>query len=224
LNTPTAEPYPLFASHCLREIESNHFSSNLGSALSKKPSTCTHIQNCVAWQDFSRCENCVPNLVTIEALSEDVPTSRNLSEVLLSFPRHVPRRYNRWNQVNERILRISYRGWRLMAKIDRYRVVARFARLFPDPAIFEDQDHLVERYLVQTGLPREKAIYLYQNEDEIIPDDDSGKPPVALGTASYRFQGKYIVAQLKPNASIALAYKDFATGPPPEDHVTMRKK
>src|SRR5438445_2181144 len=173
---------------------------------------------------FGRCEDCVPNLVTIEALSEDVPTSRNLSEVLLSFPRHVPRRYNRWNQVNERILRISYRGWRLMAKIDRYRVVARFARLFPDPAIFEDQDHLVERYLVQTGLPREKAIYLYQNEDEIIPVDDSGKPAVALGPASFRFQGKNIVAEFMPNARLALEYYDFGTGLSPEDHARMWKK
>src|SRR6266566_1888105 len=61
-----------------------------------------------------------------------------------------------------------------MVKVDRYRVVARFARLFPDPAVFEDQDHLVERYLVQSGLPREKAFYLYQNEGEIIPVDDFG--------------------------------------------------
>jgi hypothetical protein len=111
-----------------------------------------------------------------------------------------------------------------MAKIDRYRVVARFARLFPDPAIFEDQDHLVERYLVQTGLPREKAIYLYQNEDEIIPVDDSGKPAVALGTASFRFQGKNITAEFMPNASLALEYYDFGTGLSPEDHARMWKK
>ncbi len=111
-----------------------------------------------------------------------------------------------------------------MAKIDRYRVVARFARLFPDPAIFEDQDHLVERYLVQSGLPREKAIYLYQNEDEIIPVDDSGKPAVALGTASFRFQGKNIVAEFMPNANLALEYYDFGTGLSPEDHARMWKK
>ena len=111
-----------------------------------------------------------------------------------------------------------------MAKIDRYRVVARFARLFPDPAIFEDQDHLVERFLVQSGLPREKAIYLYQNEDEIIPVDDSGKPAVALGTASFRFQGKNIVAEFMPNANLALEYYDFGTGLSPEDHARMWKK
>src|SRR5437016_2799955 len=111
-----------------------------------------------------------------------------------------------------------------MVKIDRYRVVARFARLFPDPAVFEDQDHLVERYLVQSGLPREKAIYLYQNEDEIIPVDDSGKPAVALGTASFRFQGKNIVAEFMPNASLALEYYDFGTGLSPEDHSRMWKK
>ena len=77
-----------------------------------------------------------------------------------------------------------------MVKVDRYRVVARFARLFPDPAVFEDQDHLVERYLVQSGLPQEKAPNLYQNQDEISPVDDSGKPAVASGTASFRFQAR----------------------------------
>ena len=111
-----------------------------------------------------------------------------------------------------------------MVKVDHYRVVARFARLFPDPAVFEDQDHLVERYLVQSGLPREKAIYLYQNEDEIIPVDDSGKPAVASGTASFRFQGKNIIAEFMPNASLAVEYYDFGTGLSPEDHARMWKK
>src|SRR3989475_4616922 len=111
-----------------------------------------------------------------------------------------------------------------MAKIDRYRVVARFARLFPDPAIFEDQDHLVERYLVQCGLAREKAFYLYQDEDEIIPVDDSGKPAVASGTASFRFQGKNIVAEFMPNASLTLEYYDFGTGLSPEDHSRLWKR
>ncbi len=111
-----------------------------------------------------------------------------------------------------------------MVKVDRYRVVARFARLFPDPAVFEDQDHLVERYFTQSGLPREKAFYLYQNQDEIIPVDDSGKPAVASGTASFRFQGKNIVAEFMPNASLALEYYDFGTGLSPEDHARMWKK
>ena len=111
-----------------------------------------------------------------------------------------------------------------MVKVDRYRVVARFARLFPDPAVFEDQDHLVERYLVQSGLPREKAFYLYQNEGEIIPVDDSGKLAVASGTASFRFQGKNIVAEFMPNASLALEYYDFGTGLSPEDHARLWKK
>src|SRR5947207_14789620 len=111
-----------------------------------------------------------------------------------------------------------------MVKVDHYRVVARLARLFPDPAVFEDQDHLVERYLVQSGLPREKAFYLYQNEGEIIPVDDSGKLAVASGTASFRFQGKNIVAEFMPNASLALEYYDFGTGFSPEDHARMWKK
>jgi hypothetical protein len=66
-----------------------------------------------------------------------------------------------------------------MVRIDRYSVVARFARLFPDPAVFEDQEHLAERYLVQNGLPKEKAFYLYQPEDELNPVDDSGKQAIA---------------------------------------------
>ncbi len=111
-----------------------------------------------------------------------------------------------------------------MVKIDLYRVVARFARLFPDPAVFEDQDHLVERYLVQSGLPQERAPYLYQNQDEISPVDDSGKPAVASGTASFRFQGKSVMAEFMPNASVTLEYYDFGTGLTPEDHSRLWKK
>ncbi len=111
-----------------------------------------------------------------------------------------------------------------MVKVDRYRVVARFARLFPDPAVFEDQDHLVERYLVQNGLLPEKTFDLYQGDDEINPVDDSGKPAVASGTASFRFQGKNIIAEFMPNASLTLEYYDFGTGLSPEDHSRLWKK
>ena len=111
-----------------------------------------------------------------------------------------------------------------MVKVDRYRVVARFARLFPDPVVFEDQDHLVERYLSQTGLPKEKTFYLYQPEDELNPVDDSGKPAVASGAASFRFQGKNIMAEFMPNASMTLEYYDFGTGLSPEDHLRLWKK
>ena len=111
-----------------------------------------------------------------------------------------------------------------MVKVDRYRVVARFARLFPDPAVFEDQEHLVERYLVQSGLPQEKAIYLYQREDEINPIDDFGRAALASGTASFRFQGKNILAEYKPNASLKLEYYDFGTGLSQEDHSNLWKK
>ncbi len=111
-----------------------------------------------------------------------------------------------------------------MVKVDRYRVVARFARLFPDPAVFEDQEHLVERYMIRNGLPNDKAFYLYQNEDEIIPVDDSGKPAFASGTASFRFQGKNIIAEFMPNASLRLEYYDFGTGLSPEDHSRLWKK
>lgn len=111
-----------------------------------------------------------------------------------------------------------------MVNVDRYRVVARFARLFPDPAVFEDQDRLVERYLVQNGLPPEKAFDLYQGDDEINPVDDSGKPSVASGTANFRFQGKNIIAEFMPNASLTLEYYDFGTGLSPEDHSRLWKK
>lgn len=111
-----------------------------------------------------------------------------------------------------------------MVKVDRYRVVARFARLFPDPAVFEDQDHFVERYLVQSGVPREKAFYLYQAEDEINPTDDSGKPALASGTASFRFRGKNIMAEFMRNAILAIEYYDFGTGLSPEDHSRLWKK
>ena len=111
-----------------------------------------------------------------------------------------------------------------MVKIDHYRVLARFARLFPDPAVFEEPDHLVERYLVQNGLPKEKASYLYQPEDEVNPVDDSGKPAIASGAASFRFQGRSIMAEFMPNASVTLEYYDFGTGLSPEDHSRLWKK
>lgn len=113
---------------------------------------------------------------------------------------------------------------KFMVKIDRYRVVTRFARLFPDPAVFEDQDRLVERYLVQSGLPKEKALYLYQPEDEVNPVDDSGKPAIASGAASFRFQGKNIMAEFMPNASLTLEYYDFGTGLSSEDHSRLWKR
>jgi hypothetical protein len=111
-----------------------------------------------------------------------------------------------------------------MVKVDHYRVVARFARLFPDPAVFEDQNHLVERYLLQSGLPKEKAFYLYQPADEINPVDDSGKPAIASGAASFRFQGKNIMAEFMPNASLAMEYYDLGTGISPEEHSKLWNK
>src|SRR3989454_3632464 len=96
--------------------------------------------------------------------------------------------------------------------------------MVPSPSCLRRSGPLSERYLVQCGLAREKAFYLYQDEDEIIPVDDSGKPAVASGTASFRFQGKNIVAEFMPNASLALEYYDFGTGLSPEDHSRLWKK
>jgi len=93
-----------------------------------------------------------------------------------------------------------------MVKVDRYRVVARFARLFPDPAVFEDQEHLVERYLVQNGLPPEKTIYLHQRQDEINPIDDSGKSAVRIRNFKFSFPGQEHIgrvhAQCQPGTGI----------------------
>jgi hypothetical protein len=77
---------------------------------------------------------------------------------------------------------------------------------------------------VQSGLPAGKALYLYQNQDEISPFDDSGKPAVASGTASFRFQGKNILAEFMPNASVTMEYYDFGTGLSAEDHSRLWKK
>ncbi len=111
-----------------------------------------------------------------------------------------------------------------MVKVDHYRVVTRFARLFPDPAVFEDQENLVERYFVQNGLSKEKGIYLYQREGEVNPVDDSGKPANASGAASFRFRGKNIMAEFMANASLMLEYYDFGTGLSPEDHSRLWRK
>jgi hypothetical protein len=77
---------------------------------------------------------------------------------------------------------------------------------------------------VQSGLSKEKAFSLHQSEEEINPVDDSGKPALASGTASFRFQGKSIMAEFMPNASLTLEYYDFGTGLSPEDHSRLWKK
>ena len=112
----------------------------------------------------------------------------------------------------------------MTVKADFYQVVVRFARLFPDPAVFEDQAHLVERFLIQNSLPQDKASHLYQTTDEIIPVDDRGSPASTSGTARYRFQGKTIMAEYMSNASLRLEYVDFGTGLTPADHSKSWKR
>ncbi len=111
----------------------------------------------------------------------------------------------------------------MTVKTNFYRVVVRFARLFPDPTVFEDPAHLVVRYLVQNGLPRDKASYIHQSTDEIVPVGDGGSPALASGTAKYRYEGRTIVAEYMGNASLRLEYVDFGTGLSPADHSKLWK-
>lgn len=90
--------------------------------------------------------------------------------------------------------------------------------------MFEDQAHLVERFLVQNGLSKEKASYLHQTTDEIIPLDDQGRPAAASGTARYRYLGKTIMAEYMSNASLRLEYADLGTGLTPVDHSKSWKR
>ena len=103
-------------------------------------------------------------------------------------------------------------------KADLYRITLRFPRLFPDPVVFEDQTHFSNRYLLENGLTKDKAGYISQTSDEIVPLDERGKPSVASGTAKYRFEGKTIVAEYMSNAFIRLEYIDFGTGLSVRDH------
>ncbi len=112
----------------------------------------------------------------------------------------------------------------MAVKADSYRVVLRFARLFPDPAVFEEQEHLVQRYFLQNQLSKEKSSYIYQGTEEIIPVDDRGSPALASGTAKYRFEGRTITAEYMSNASLRIEYIDFGTGLSPSDHSKLWKR
>jgi hypothetical protein len=106
----------------------------------------------------------------------------------------------------------------MTVRADLYQLVLRFPRLFPDPDVFEDSVHLANRYLVESGLPREKSDLICQNTEEILPIDDRGKPSIASGTAKFPFEGKMILAEYMSNANVPLDYADFGTGLGPDDH------
>lgn len=106
----------------------------------------------------------------------------------------------------------------MAVKADLYRIILRFPRLFPDPVVFEDQIHFANRYLVENGLTKDKAGFVSQTSDEIVPLDEGGKPSVASGTAKYPFEGKTIVAEYMSNSFVRLEYIDFGTGLSARDH------
>ncbi len=109
----------------------------------------------------------------------------------------------------------------MTVKADSYQVVIRFARLFPDPTVFEDQEHLVRRLFSQSQLSDVKASYLQQHLGELIPVDDEGRPTVASGTAKYQFEGRTIMAEFMSNANLRIEYLDFGTGLSPDDHLKL---
>ena len=109
-------------------------------------------------------------------------------------------------------------------RADQYQIILRFSRLFPDPVVFEDQNHIANRFLLDSGLSEDKSKLICQTGDEIIPTDDNAKPSVATGTAKYPFQGRTIIAEYMSNANIPLSYVDFGTGLAPDDHSKLWKR
>lgn len=112
----------------------------------------------------------------------------------------------------------------MAVKVDYYDLVLRFPRLFPDPVLFEDSSHLVNRYLVENGLSKNESGLVYQSTEEIQPLDDRGNPSATSGTAKYPFEGKTILAEYMSDANLALGYADFGTGMTPDDHSKLWTK
>ena len=112
---------------------------------------------------------------------------------------------------------------RMTVRADSYQVVVRFARLFPDPVVFEDQEHLVRRLFSHSQLSEVKASYLHQHAGDLTPVDDMGRPAVASGTAKYQFEGRTIMAEFMSNANLRIEYLDFGTGLSPDDHLKIWK-
>ncbi len=109
-------------------------------------------------------------------------------------------------------------------RADVYRLVLRFPRLFPDPALFEDPIHLATRYLTANGLPKDKSDLVGQITEEILPADDRRAPSSTSGTAKYQFEGKVIMAEYMSNANVPFSYADLGTGLSPDDHARLWTK
>ena len=114
--------------------------------------------------------------------------------------------------------------WVMALEVGLYRVRIRFERLFADPMIFEETQSLVRRYLLSSGVPRDKAVYLNQGAGEAVPVDDSGKPSAVAGAARYRFEGKRVRSEYMRAANLELDYVDFGSGLSEEDHAGLWKK
>lgn len=108
--------------------------------------------------------------------------------------------------------------------VDVYQITLRFSQLFPDPVVFENQQQLVNRYLVANGVSTERSRLIFQVTDEIVAVDDSGSPSTASGTAKYQFDGRTILAEYMTNASLQIEYADFGKGLSREDHMRLWDK
>lgn len=112
----------------------------------------------------------------------------------------------------------------MVVKVDFYRILLRFPRLFPDPFVFENQQQLVIRYLLANAVSAEKVRLIFQVTDEVVGVDDRGSPSTTSGTAKYQFEGHTILAEYMTDASVRIEYADFGTGFAREDHLRLWDK
>lgn len=105
-----------------------------------------------------------------------------------------------------------------------FRVKIRFPRLFADPAVFDEPSTIAQRYLTSTGLSQDKSDFIQQVTEDAIPLDDSGRPSVAAGEASYRYQGKSIRSEYMAGANLNLEYVDFGSELSTQDHKSIWAK
>lgn len=108
--------------------------------------------------------------------------------------------------------------------VEVYKVRIRFARLFPDPLIFDEPQNLVRTYLLSKGVSSDKSGYLHQSTPEAVPVDDSGNQSVVSGTSSYHVHGKRVRSEFMAGANLSIEYADFGSGLSPEEHEGLWKR
>ncbi|HZY46765.1 MAG TPA: hypothetical protein VFE96_03105 [Candidatus Bathyarchaeia archaeon] len=111
----------------------------------------------------------------------------------------------------------------MVVEADYYRVRLRFKRLFADPAIFEDQENAVRRYLFYSGPPSDQTL-IYQITDIISPTNGAGKTPDIAGTARYVHERRVVRSEYFENVAVVLEYADFGSGLSPDDHQRLWKR